>query len=253
MNASSGAPISIEVESVTKSFRGNMALKNVSLRFAASTMHGVIGPEGAGKTTLMRLMLGLLKPEQGRIQFKRGEATVDYDQVRDVTAYMPQQQSLYPDLSISEHLDFFRALYSIGPEEYKTKREELLHITRLSEFTHRPAGKLSGGMYKKLGLMCALLRSPQVILLDEPTNGVDPISRREFWELLYHLADQKILIIVTTAYMDEAERCTQVHLLEQGHVIVEGEPRRLLEAESVRSFDELFLKRAAQHSAGGAS
>lgn len=246
MSASSNDPISIEVSGVSKSFRGNLALKNVSLQFSASTMHGVIGPEGAGKTTLMRLMLGLLKPQEGLIQYRRGDQPVAFESVRAVTAYMPQQQSLYPDLSIGEHLDFFRALYGINQDEYKKKREELLHITRLSQFTDRPAGKLSGGMYKKLGLMCALLRSPQVVLLDEPTNGVDPISRREFWELLYHLADQKILIIVTTAYMDEAERCAQVHLLEQGSVIVEGEPRTLLESEGVRSFDELFLKRAAR-------
>jgi ABC-2 type transport system ATP-binding protein len=246
MNSLPNDPISIEVSGVSKSFRGNPALKKVSLRFAASTMHGVIGPEGAGKTTLMRLMLGLLKPQEGQIQYRRGDTLVDFEAVRAVTAYMPQQQSLYSDLSIAEHLDFFRALYGIHPDEYQKKREELLHITRLSQFIDRPAGKLSGGMYKKLGLMCALLRSPQVVLLDEPTNGVDPISRREFWELLYHLADQKILIIVTTAYMDEAERCQEVHLLEQGSVIVEGEPRLLLEKENVRSFDELFLKRAAR-------
>lgn len=250
MSSGNGAPISIEVNGVTKSFRETVALKNVSLRFAASTMHGVIGPEGAGKTTLMRLMLGLLKPQKGQIHYQRGNELVDFESVRPVTAYMPQQQSLYPDLSINEHLEFFRDLYGLNAEEYRRKRDELLHITRLGQFTDRPAGKLSGGMYKKLGLMCALLRSPQVILLDEPTNGVDPISRREFWELLYHLADQKILIIVTTAYMDEAERCAQVHLLEHGSVMVEGEPRALLESERVRSFDELFLKRASTSQKG---
>jgi ABC-2 type transport system ATP-binding protein len=205
----------------------------------------VIGPEGAGKTTLMRVMLGLLRPTQGTVQFSQGGAPIDFEKVRPSVAYMPQQQSLYPDLSIGEHLDFFQALYGISKEDYKQRREELLHITRLSQFTERPAGQLSGGMYKKLGLMCALLRSPRVVLLDEPTNGVDPISRREFWELLYRLADQKILIIVTTAYMDEAERCAQVHLLDQGKVVAEGEPRDLLAAEKVRSFDELFMKRSS--------
>jgi len=238
------AAISIEVDQLTKQFKQTRALDDVSLNFKAATMHGIIGPEGAGKTTLMRLMLGLLKPSQGTVTFKKGGQTVPFESVRAVTAYMPQQQSLYPDLSIGEHLEFFRALYGIKGEDYRQKREELLQITRLADFVDRPAGKLSGGMYKKLGLMCALLRSPKVILLDEPTNGVDPISRREFWELLYRLADQQILIIVTTAYMDEAERCARVHLLEQGQVIVEGEPRELLKQENVRSFDELFLKRA---------
>jgi ABC-2 type transport system ATP-binding protein len=158
---------------------------------------------------------------------------------------MPQQPSLYPDLSIEEHLEFFRTLYQISSDEYRQRRRELLDITRLEPFVDRAAGNLSGGMYKKLGLMCALLRSPEVVLLDEPTNGVDPISRREFWELLYHLADRKILILVSTAYMDEAERCSLVHLLESGRKMAEGEPRMLLAREGVRSFDELFLKHAA--------
>ena len=236
--------ISINVRGARKNFGPVQALRGVSLDFAAATMHGVIGPEGAGKTSLMRILLGLLKPGEGSVHFERGGVSVAFEEIRSELAYMPQSQSLYPDLSIGEHLDFFRALYGISPQAYREKREELLHITRLSEFVDRPAGKLSGGMYKKLGLMCALLRSPHIILLDEPTNGVDPISRREFWELLYRLADQKILIIVTTAYMDEAERCAQVHLIEQGRVVAEGEPRVLLEKEGVRTFDELFLKHA---------
>jgi ABC-2 type transport system ATP-binding protein len=234
----------IRVEGVSKRFKQTQALDRVTLDFGASLMHGVIGPEGAGKTTLMRVMLGLLKAQEGKVVYEHDGAEQSFEEIRPSVAYMPQQQSLYPDLSISEHLDFFRALYGIKQDEYAKKREELLRITRLDQFTDRPAGKLSGGMYKKLGLMCALLRSPKIILLDEPTNGVDPISRREFWELLYRLGDQGILIIVTTAYMDEAERCAQVHLIEQGKVVAEGQPRELLNKEGVRSFDELFLKRA---------
>jgi ABC-2 type transport system ATP-binding protein len=243
-------PISIQVDQISKRFAQTQALDQVSVEFTASTMHGVIGPEGAGKTTLMRILLGLLKPQQGTVHYHRGGEKVDFEEVRPYIAYMPQQQSLYPDLSIGEHLDFFRALYGVSDSEYKKKREELLHMTRLSDFVDRAAGKLSGGMYKKLGLICALLRSPRAVLLDEPTNGVDPISRREFWELLYRLADQKILIIVTTAYMDEAERCAEVHLLEQGRVVAEGEPRQLLDSEKVRSFDELFLKRSHEGAHG---
>jgi ABC-2 type transport system ATP-binding protein len=238
-------PIAISVHHLRKTFRKTVALDDVSLEFNAGLMHGVIGPEGAGKTTLMRLMLGLMLPASGDIRYARGGKPADFETIRPVIAYMPQQQSLYADLSIDEHLDFFRALYSIPPELYKEKRTELLHMTRLTEFADRPAGQLSGGMYKKLGLMCALLRSPQAILLDEPTNGVDPISRREFWDMLYRLSDQKILIIVTTAYMDEAERCSQVHLMERGRVMAEGEPRELLRREGVGGFDELFIKHAA--------
>lgn len=238
--------ISIHVEGVSKRFKATRALSDVALRFEAAGLHGIIGPEGAGKTTLLRIILGLLLPDRGQVDFMQGPRAVPFDQIRAELAYMPQQQSLYPDLSISEHLDFFRALYGIRADTYLKKRQELLHITRLGEFVDRPAAKLSGGMYKKLGLMCALLRSPRVILLDEPTNGVDPISRREFWELLYRLADQGILILVTTAYMDEAERCGIVHLLEDGKIVDEGEPRALLERERARSFDELFLNRAGR-------
>ncbi len=235
------AAISISVRSVKKVFGTNPALNGITLEFSSGAMHGIIGPEGAGKTTLMRIILGLMTPTEGSVEFRREGKPVDLEEIRPGLAYMPQQQSLYPDLSIGEHLDFFRDLYGIAKDQYQSRREELLHITRLKEFVHRPAGQLSGGMYKKLGLMCALLRSPKVMLLDEPTNGVDPISRREFWELLYRLSDEQILILVTTAYMDEAERCGQVHLLERGRLVAEGEPRELLERGKAGSFDELFL------------
>jgi ABC-2 type transport system ATP-binding protein len=240
------SPVSIFVKEIRKVFGTNPALDGVTLDFSSGMMHGVIGPEGAGKTTLMRIILGLLKPTGGCVEFLRDGKQIDFEEVRPHVAYMPQQQSLYPDLSISEHLDFFKELYGIKRDLYREKREELLHITRLGDFVDRPAGKLSGGMYKKLGLMCALLRSPEIMLLDEPTNGVDPISRRELWELLYRLLDQKILILVSTAYLDEAERCGSVHLLEQGKLVAEGEPRQILKREGVRSFDELFLKRNAR-------
>ena len=235
---------SIRVNEVNKKLGPNQALAGVSLEFAAGKMHGIIGPEGAGKTTLMRTLLGLLRPDAGSVEYREDGAPLEFETVRSHVAYMPQQQSLYPDLSIDEHLEFFRALYQIPPDEFRVRRQELLDITRLGPFVDRAAAQLSGGMYKKLGLMCALLRSPEIMLLDEPTNGVDPISRREFWELLYRLADRQILILVATAYMDEAERCSMVHLLESGRTVAEGEPRALLTRERVRTFDELFLRHA---------
>lgn len=237
--------ISIRVTNVQKKLGPNQALAGVSLFFEAGKMHGVIGPEGAGKTTLMRTLLELLKPNAGKVEYLQAGKVIPFPLIRPKIAYMPQQQSLYADLSIDEHLDFFQKLYQIPPDEYRKRRAELLSITRLEKFVDRAAGKLSGGMYKKLGLMCALLRSPEIIFLDEPTNGVDPISRREFWDLLYRLADQKILILMATAYMDEAERCSQVHLIESGKTVAEGEPRELLLREKARTFDELFLRRAA--------
>ena len=137
-------------------------------------------------------------------------------------------------------------MYQIPDTIYQKRREDLLHITQLDKFIDRPAGKLSGGMYKKLGLMCALLQSPSALLLDEPTNGVDPISRREFWDLLYRLSKEKILILFATAYMDEAERCDHVHVLSSGKLIAEGPPRKILEQENVKNYDALFLKKSAE-------
>jgi len=239
-------PISIRIRNIKKNFKKTIALDDVSLEFEAGLMHGVIGPEGAGKTTLLRLILGLMRPAAGTVEFFRGGQPVTFEEIRPDIAYMPQQQSLYADLSIDEHLEFFRALYSIPKDVYQTKRQELLQITQLTEFVSRPAGQLSGGMYKKLGLMCALLRSPHALVLDEPTNGVDPISRREFWNMLYRLSDQKILILVSTSYMDEAERCSRVHLIERGKVVASGEPRGLLVREGVKNFDALFMRHAVK-------
>ncbi len=239
------APVSISATEIKKSFGRFEALRGVSLELEAGRMHGLIGPEGSGKTTLLRILLGLLPQAGGEVRYLEGGRPLAFEALRPKLAYMPQTQSLYPDLSIDEHLEFFRDLYEIPEDVYRGKREELLRVTRLEGFTDRPAGKLSGGMYKKLGLMCALLRSPRALILDEPTTGVDPISRRELWELLYKLLDQRILILVTTAYLDEAERCSKVHLLERGALVGSGEPRALLAAEGARTFDELFLRRAA--------
>lgn len=238
--------IEIQVNSLQKKMGKTNALQGVSIAFRNARMHGVIGPEGAGKTTLFRHLAGLLTPNKGTIEFFENENPVSLSQVRPWIGYMPQQQSLYPDLSIDEHLNFFKELYGLDFDEFKQKKQRLLAITNLEPFIDRPAGKLSGGMYKKLGLMCALLSSPKVLLLDEPTNGVDPISRREFWELLHQLKDEGILIILATAYMDEAERCSHVHLLNEGKIIGSGEPQQLLKANHVRSFDEYFIEHSRE-------
>lgn len=237
--------ISIRTEGLEKSFGPAKALDGAGLDLSAGMLHGLIGSDGAGKTTALRLLAGLLRPSSGRILYFSGGRPVPFEAVKSSLAYMPQQASLYPDLSVREHLEFFRALYRLDAAEYARRSEELLGITRLARFGDRRAGQLSGGMYKKLGLVCALLRSPSALLLDEPTNGVDPISRREFWELLYGLAAKKILVVVSTSYMDEAERCARVHLLDSGRLLASGEPRALLAAAGARDFDEIFTRREA--------
>ena len=240
------AGYSIKTKNLKKNFGAVRALEGVSLDLSAGLLHGLIGSNGAGKTTTMRLLAGLLKPSSGGISYFRDGAPAAFGDLRPQLAYMPQQASLYSDLSVDEHLEFFRSLYRLDAAVYARRSAELLEITRLGKFRDRRAGQLSGGMYKKLGLMCALLQSPSVLLLDEPTNGVDPISRREFWELLYSQAAKKILIIISTAYMDEAERCSRVHLLDAGTLLASGEPRAVLKAAGAASFEEIFIKEAAK-------
>lgn len=235
--------VEIHISNVSKRFGDVDALTDVSMDFHSGNLYGIIGPAGAGKTTLFRIMLRLMNAAGGSVEYRTDDAPVDFEDFRHHIAYMPQSQSLYGDLSVDEHLDFFRRLYSINTADYAARRSELLKLTRLDKFLGMPAGNLSGGMYKKLGLMCALLRSPRVMLLDEPTNGVDPISRREFWNLLHDSVQRGILVIMTTAYMDEAERCGGVVLMERGRVLDAGEPRELLRRAGADTFDNFFIKR----------
>ena len=236
--------LGIETRGLRKRLGSAQALAGVSLDLSAGLLHGLIGPDGAGKTTLLRTLVGLLRPDEGEVRYTDGGRPAEFDAVRPSLAYMPQQQSLYPDLSVAEHMEFFRDLYRLPAEVYGPRAEELLRITRLEKFTDRRAGQLSGGMYKKLGLICALLQSPAAVLLDEPTNGVDPISRREFWDLLYRLAERRILVLISTASMDEAERCSRVHLLDCGRVLASGEPRAVLREAGATRFEEIFLRHA---------
>ncbi|MDD5656795.1 MAG: ABC transporter ATP-binding protein [Elusimicrobia bacterium] len=239
------ASIGIRVRGLSKRLKSNQALAGLTADFEPGLLHGLIGPDGAGKSTLLRTLVGLLRPDDGEIEYVVDGRPRPLAAIRDGLAYMPQQQSLYPDLSVAEHLDFFSDLYEIPRQTYLPRRAELLRVTRLEKFADRPAGQLSGGMYKKLGLMCVLLQSPSALLLDEPTNGVDPISRREFWALLHQLSRQGILVLMSTAYMDEAERCARVHLLDAGRVLASGEPRALLAEAQAADFDEFFRRRAA--------
>lgn len=239
-------PVGVDLTGISKKFGKTVALGDVSINFTAGTLHGLIGSEGAGKTTLLRVIMALMKSDAGKVTWLADGKEKSFSDLREKISYMPGSQSLYPDLSIREHLEFFRELYTLSKADFEAQSSRLLELTRLDKFMDRRARELSGGMYKKLGLMCALLQKPKVLLLDEPTNGVDPISRREFWDLLYELANDKILIIISTAYMDEAERCHEAHLLDAGKMIASGEPRQLLADAGVKSFDEFYLKRSSR-------
>jgi ABC-2 type transport system ATP-binding protein len=204
------------------------ALRGVSLSVAAGALTALVGPDGAGKTTLLRMAAGLLTPDHGSLHVL-GIDTREYpQQIQERIGYMPQRFGLYEDLSVQENLDLYADLHGVPPDVRRERYAQLLQMTDLLRFTGRPAGKLSGGMKQKLGLACTLVRSPELLLLDEPTVGVDPLSRRELWDIVQQLvATQRLTVLVSTSYMDEAERCAHVCVLHEGLVLANGEPAQL--------------------------
>ncbi|WON73713.1 ATP-binding cassette domain-containing protein [Nitrosospira sp. Is2] len=201
------------------------AVTDVSLEIPAGTLTALVGPDGAGKTTLLRMMAGLMKADEGRLEVLGIDVAADPQAVQDRISYMPQRFGLYEDLSVQENLDLYADLHGVTQEARKERYRRLLHMTNLARFTSRPAGKLSGGMKQKLGLACTLVRSPELLLLDEPTVGVDPLSRVELWDIILQMIhDERLTVLVTTAYLDEAERCARVFVLHEGRLLTSGTP-----------------------------
>jgi len=231
----------LELEAVAKRFRAGKrevrALRGVSLRMRAGLVMGLVGPDGAGKTTLMRLVAGLLAPDAGRITVLGLDATDRSLEVQAALGYMPQRFGLYEDLSVRENLDLYADLQGVPPAARAARYAELMQMTGLGPFGGRLAGRLSGGMKQKLGLACALVRAPRLLVLDEPTVGVDPVSRRELWAIVYRLVrGAGTSVLLSTAYLDEAERCDEVLLLHEGEALVQGRPAELAERVRGRSF-----------------
>ncbi len=223
------ADAALEFRQVCKSFgagpKRTAALKNVTFQVQPGVVTGLIGPDGAGKTTLMRLATGLLAPDAGQVVVLGRDATHDALAVQAALGYMPQRFGLYEDLTVSENLNLYADLQGVGRAERRVRFDELMGMTGLAPFMRRLAGRLSGGMKQKLGLACTLVRSPQVLLLDEPTVGVDPVSRRELWAIVYRLvAQQGMSVLLSTLYLDEAERCHEVIILHEGAVLAQGAP-----------------------------
>lgn len=224
----------LEAEGLVRRFGGLEALRGVSLRVEAGEMFGLVGPDGAGKTTTLRILAGIIGAHGGRVQVLGQDPMKNAPGLREALGYMPQQYSLYGDLSVEENLHFFADMFCLSRAEFAERRERLLEVTRLRPFVDRRADALSGGMYKKLALACVLLPRPRVLLMDEPTNGVDPVSRRELWALLFDFAAQGMAVVVSTPYMDEAARCHRVGLIHAGRIVLEGEPGALLDHFSER-------------------
>ncbi|WP_456407903.1 ABC transporter ATP-binding protein [Caldithrix abyssi] len=216
------------VENIEKSFGGVRALRGVSLQLEPGQIYGLIGPDGAGKTTLMRIIVTLLKADAGSVWFLGRNAARDITFVRRNIGYIPQRFSLYPDLTVEENLRFFGDLFGVQPQVQAERLQKLYRFSRLGPFKKRKADALSGGMKQKLALSCMLIHEPTVMIMDEPTYGVDPVSRAELWDILKELAAEGKSILVSTAYMDEALLCDHVALIFKGKVLASGRPQALI-------------------------
>ena len=215
----------IKIKNLTKRFSEIKAVAGIDLVVKKGEMFGLVGPDGAGKTTVIKMLCGIIEADAGTGSMLGYDFKNEKDKIKLQIGYLSQKFSLYQDLSIDENIEFFAEIH--GVKDYEEKRNELLRFTRLTEFRSRLAGKLSGGMKQKLALACTLIHRPELLLLDEPTTGVDPVSRREFWRILYSLLGRGVTILVSTPYMDEAERCNTVSFMSAGRIAVSEAPNDL--------------------------
>jgi len=217
----------VKIENLYKSYGEIKAVNGVSLDVKQGEMFGLVGPDGAGKTTAIRILCGLLNPDKGSAEILGMELNSNKEKIKKEIGYLSQRFSLYGDLTIDENIEFFADIH--GVKNFHARRDELLEFTRLTPFRKRLAEKLSGGMKQKLALACTLIHKPKIIYLDEPTTGVDPVSRRDFWKILAELLKEGITIFMTTPYLDEAERCNRIALMNKGKIIAFDTPKKIKE------------------------
>ncbi len=231
----------IEVENVSCRFGPVTAVEAVSLAIEEGTLFGLVGSDGAGKSTLLRMMATMITPSAGKITMGGFDTFDKRGEVKRLMGYMPQRFGLYPDLTVDENLAFFMDIFGIPGRERAKRRERYLGFSNLLPFADRPAGKLSGGMKQKLGLACVLVHEPRILILDEPTNGVDPVSRQEFWEILLEMKRSGMTIVVSTAYLDEGEKCNRLALMHRSRILAEGSPDDI--RSSSASLEEAMIRR----------
>ena len=215
----------IQIENLRRSFGNITAVNDVSYSVAKGEMFGLVGPDGAGKTTTIRMLIGLLRPDSGNAELLGYNLKTQKNKIKNEIGYLSQKFSLYGDLTIDENIEFFADIH--GVKNFQERRDKLLEFTRLTPFRDRLADKLSGGMKQKLALACTLIHKPKIIFLDEPTTGVDPVSRRDFWKILSNLLKEGITIFMTTPYLDEAERCNKIALMNKGEIISWDTPKNI--------------------------
>jgi len=223
---STAAPI-IAIEGLTKRFAQTTAVDRLSFSVSPAEIFGLVGPDGAGKTATMRMLAGVMRPDGGAMTIDGIDAVADPEEAKQHVSYMPQRFGLYEELTVDENIRFYADLFEVPRAVRKERAERLLTASGMTNFGGFKAGQLSGGMKQKLGLTCALVHTPKILLLDEPTTGVDPVSRRDFWRVLYALREEGVTIVISTAYLDEAERCNRLTLLHNGHALYCDTPTAL--------------------------
>jgi ABC-2 type transport system ATP-binding protein len=231
----------VEVKNVTMHFDNVEAIKDISLNIASGDVLGLVGSDGAGKSTLLRLIATMIKPVQGEIYINGLNVVSEKQKIKNIIGYMPQRFGLYQDLTVEENMQFFMDIFDVPRKERKTRRDKYLGFSNLLPFTDRLAGNLSGGMKQKLGLACVLVHEPQLLILDEPTNGVDPVSRHEFWEILDNMQKEGMTIIVSTAYLDEGEKCNNVGLMHKSMLLDMAAP--VVIRGSFKTLEEAIIER----------
>ena len=215
----------IKIEKLHKEYGNIKAVNGINLTVNEGEMFGLVGPDGAGKTTTIRILCGLIKTDTGSVEVLGSELKKNKKEIQNEIGYLSQKFSLYGDLSVDENIEFFADIHNV--KNFESRRDELLEFTRLTSFRNRLAEKLSGGMKQKLALACCLIHKPKILFLDEPTTGVDPVSRRDFWKILSDLQKERITIFMTTPYLDEAERCNRVALMNKGEIIAVDTPQHI--------------------------
>jgi ABC-2 type transport system ATP-binding protein len=231
----------VEVKNITMHFDNVEAIKDISLNIASGDVLGLVGSDGAGKSTLLRLIATMIKPTRGEIYIKGLNVVSEKQKIKNIIGYMPQRFGLYQDLTVEENMQFFMDIFDVPRKERKTRRDKYLGFSNLLPFTDRLAGNLSGGMKQKLGLACVLVHEPQLLILDEPTNGVDPVSRHEFWEILDNMQKEGMTIIVSTAYLDEGEKCNNVGLMHKSMLLDMAAP--VVIRGSFKTLEEAIIER----------
>ena len=216
--------LSIQTKNLTKTFDSITAVKNLNLEVKSGEIFGLVGPDASGKTTTLRMLCGILPPDSGEAKVAGCDIRKEAEPLKEKVGYLPQRFGLYGDLTVLENIHFYADLYQVPKRERKGRIERLLRFANLEPFGKRKGQDLSGGMKQKLGLICALIHTPQILFLDEPTTGVDPLSRRDFWIILYDLLKEGVTILFSTSYLDEAERCNRIGLIYQGELLIANTP-----------------------------